>query len=184
MFDIVVAASLLPFAIAICFLAALPVMIECRGSPVFVQRRLGRHERPFYLMKLRTMHKLTPSAPTHEVGASSILKSAMLLRRLKIDELPQLVNVLIGTMSLVGPRPGLPEQHELTEARRIHGVYNLIPGITGIAQLRGIDMSTPELLASVDIDYMQPWSIRRDLIILLHTLTGVGNGDPAAQGVK
>lgn len=184
MFDLVIAAVLSPFAIVICFLAAIPVMIECRGWPIFVQTRLGQYERPFNLFKIRTMRKSTPSVATHEVNANNILSSGSFLRRLKIDELPQLVNVLIGTMSLVGPRPGLPEQRELTEVRRKKGVYDLVPGITGISQLKRIDMSTPELLALTDIEYLQPWSIRRDLGILFSTFTGTGNGDPAISDVK
>jgi len=126
------------------------------------------------------MHVATPNAASHEVGSSSILVTGRLLRRLKIDELPQIWNVLNGTMSFVGPRPGLPNQVELTEARRRHGVFDLVPGITGLAQIRGIDMSVPEKLALIDKDYSSPWSLVRDLRIIWATASGAGSGDAAS----
>lgn len=180
LFDFVLGLVIAPIALIVCLLVALPIAIEARASPLFFQTRLGLRERPFRLLKLRTMHAATPSAASHEVGTSSILFTGRLLRRLKIDELPQIWNVLNGTMSFVGPRPGLPNQHALTEARRRHGVFALIPGITGVAQIAGIDMSTPEKLAMTDKTYDTGWSLARDLGILWATATGVGSGDAAA----
>lgn len=179
-FDIILGLALAPFALLACLLVALPIALESRASPLFFQIRLGYRERPFKLLKLRTMHVSTPSLASHQVSANNILVSGRLLRRFKIDELPQLWNVINGTMSFVGPRPGLANQPELTTARRKHDVFAMIPGITGVAQLQGIDMSTPELLADVDRSYDQPWSIRRDLRILWATATGAGSGDAAA----
>ncbi len=176
-FDFALALALAPVALVMCLLAAIPVAIESRASPLFFQTRLGLRERPFRLLKLRTMHSSTPSMASHQVGAGNILKSGRLLRRLKIDELPQIWNVLNGTMSFVGPRPGLPNQLDLTEARRGHDVFALVPGITGEAQIRGIDMSTPERLATMDKSYDGPWSLTRDLRILWATATGAGAGD-------
>jgi O-antigen biosynthesis protein WbqP len=177
LFDFVLALALAPVALVMCLLAAIPVAIESRASPLFFQTRLGLRERPFRLLKLRTMHAATPSVASHQVGAGNILKSGRLLRRLKIDELPQIWNVLNGTMSFVGPRPGLPNQIDLTAARRNQGVFSLVPGITGEAQIRGIDMSTPEKLATMDKSYEGPWSLTRDLRILWATATGAGSGD-------
>ena len=179
-FDVLLGLALAPIALIACLLVALPIALESRASPIFFQTRLGIGERPFRLLKLRTMHPATPSLASHQVGANNILVTGRLLRRLKIDELPQIWNVLNGTMSLVGPRPGLPNQLELTEARRRHGVFALVPGITGVAQIRGIDMSTPELLAQVDAGYDDRWSLARDLAIIWATATGSGSGDPAA----
>lgn len=178
-FDLILAVALLPLGLIICLFAAIPVAIECRASPFFLQTRLGRHERRFRLLKLRTMHVATLDRASHEVGAHMILRSGRALRRLKIDELPQLWNVLTGAMSFVGPRPGLPNQIKLTDARRARGVFDLVPGITGPAQIRGINMSTPLRLAEVDSSYAQPWSLRRDLAIILATATGSGSGDAA-----
>jgi len=175
--------GLLP-AVFVCALVAVPIWLECGGSPFFWQTRLGKDERPFRLLKLRTMAIGTQQAGSHDVGQASILKTGAILRKLKIDELPQLWNVLLGDMSLVGPRPGLPVQQDLTEARRAEQVYTLKPGITGLAQIDGIDMSTPKLLAERDADYLTPWSLRQDMRILVQTVLGKGRGDAAKSASK
>lgn len=180
LFDILLGLSLTPIAIIACLAAAIPIAIEAKASPLFFQTRLGLRERPFRLLKLRTMHVATASVASHEVDASSILVVGRLLRRLKIDELPQIWNVLNGTMSFVGPRPVLPNQVELTEARRKQGVFELLPGITGVAQIQGIDMSMPQKLALIDKSYDRPWSLAQDLRILWATATGAGSGDAAS----
>jgi O-antigen biosynthesis protein WbqP len=116
----------------------------------------------------------TESVPTHEVSASRITPVGRFLRRAKLDELPQLWNVLKGEMSLVGPRPCLPTQVALVEARRRRGVAGLRPGITGLAQVRGIDMADPEALAEIDAEYLAAASLAADLGIVLRTLFGAG----------
>lgn len=103
----------------------------------------GRNGKLFACHKLRTMYQGTPVLPTHEAPASSVTGVGKALRMTKIDELPQLWNVLKGEMSLVGARPCLPTQTELLERRRQLGVLSALPGITGLAQTRGIDMSDP-----------------------------------------
>ncbi|HEV7232749.1 MAG TPA: sugar transferase [Sphingorhabdus sp.] len=180
-FDLVLAILLAPFALLVCVLVALPVAIESRASPLFFQTRIGRDERPFRLLKMRTMYPSTPSVASHHVAADNILVTGRLLRRFKLDELPQIWNVLTGAMSFVGPRPGLANQLDLTNARRRQGVYVMLPGITGVAQTQGIDMSTPELLAEIDKIYDRPWSLARDLQILWATATGSGSGDAATK---
>lgn len=183
LFDIALGLALAPFALIACAMVALPIAIESRASPLFFQTRLGVGERPFRLLKLRTMHVATPSVASHHVDKDQILACGRLLRRLKIDELPQIWNVLNGSMSFIGPRPGLPNQLDLTGARRRHGVFQLVPGITGVSQIRKIDMSTPERLAEVDKTYDAPWSLTRDLRILWATFVGAGSGD-AAKGAQ
>lgn len=180
-FDIMLGLMLAPIALPLCLLIAIPIALESRASPLFFQTRLGFREQPFRLLKMRTMHAATPSVASHHINANSILVTGRLLRRLKIDELPQIWNVFNGTMSFVGPRPGLPTQLDLLAARREHGVFALMPGITGVAQIRGIDMSTPETLAIADKSYDQPWSLIRDLRILWATGRGAGSGDAAAS---
>lgn len=113
------------------------------GSPLFFQKRMGRNKQPFILIKFRTMQVNTASVATHLASASSITRLGHFLRKSKLDELPQLWNVLKGEMSLVGPRPNLFNQYELIAIRDELGVYVVRPGITGLAQVRGIDMSTP-----------------------------------------
>lgn len=181
LFDLFFCLLSIPFAIPICLAAALAVWIECRASPIFWQMRLGQHEVPFRLIKIRTMSVDTVQAASHEVEQQQILKVGRIIRATKIDELPQLWNVIIGNMSLVGPRPGLAMQRELTRARRHYKVFDLRPGITGISQISGIDMSTPWELAKMDANYNRNWCLKRDLIILYRTLIGKGIGDAATR---
>lgn len=147
------------------------------GSPLFFQERVGRHKKSFILVKFRTMSTSTPSAASHLVSVNSITNLGKFLRRSKLDELPQLWNVLIGDMSLVGPRPCLFSQQELIEARERLGVYNVRPGITGLAQLSGIDMSTPELLAKTDSAMVQSLNLRSYFKFIIQTALGRGSGD-------
>ena len=116
------------------------------GSPIFVQERVGRNKKPFKLIKFRTMSVETKSVASHLASDASITKLGGFLRKTKIDELPQLINVVKGEMSLVGPRPNLFSQEELIKMRDARGVYNVLPGITGLAQVQNIDMSTPETI--------------------------------------
>ncbi|MCT8772285.1 sugar transferase, partial [Glaesserella parasuis] len=113
------------------------------GSPIFIQERVGKNKKPFKLIKFRTMNVNTASVASHLAGSSSITKLGRFLRKTKIDELPQLINVLKGEMSLVGPRPNLFNQKELIQEREKYSVYDVLPGITGLAQLSDIDMSIP-----------------------------------------
>lgn len=151
------------------------------GSPLFRQERVGRHLKPFTLVKFRTMAVDTASVATHLASASSVTPFGRFLRRTKLDELPQLWNVLKGEMSLVGPRPGLSNQTELTEARSSKGVYDVRPGITGLAQVNGIDMSTPEHLAEVDAEMIRDLSIANYIRFIVLTVLGKGTGDRIRQ---
>lgn len=147
------------------------------GSPIFRQVRVGRELRPFTLLKFRTMTLNTVSVATHLADASAITPFGRFLRRTKIDELPQLWNVLTGDMSLVGPRPCLPSQIELIEARLVRGVLRARPGITGLSQVSGIDMSTPELLAETDAAMLSHLSLRAYFRYIALTVSGRGSGD-------
>ena len=121
------------------------------SSPLFVQSRVGKNKKVFSLIKFRTMPENTVSVASHLLSNPSVTKLGRFLRSTKIDELPQLWNVLKGDMSLVGPRPGLPSQVELTEQRDMYKVFSVKPGITGLSQLSKVDMSTPNLLAKTDM---------------------------------
>lgn len=147
------------------------------GSPVFKQERVGRNKKPFTLVKFRTMSVDTASVASHLASAASITKVGHFLRKTKLDELPQLWNVLKGEMSLVGPRPGLFNQEELTAARESQGVFDVRPGITGLAQVNDIDMSTPELLAKTDAKMIREMSLVNYFKFILQTVTGKGSGD-------
>jgi len=183
-FDLLACCLMIPFAIPICLVAAVAIFLECKASPFFWQVRLGRHETPFRLLKLRTMAVDTIQAASHEVSQQQILKVGRIMRATKIDEMPQIWNVLTGDMSLVGPRPGLPLQQELAAARRKFNVFELLPGITGVSQIAGMDMSSPWDLAKLDASYNEPWRFGRDFNILLQTVLGSGNGDAATKNGK
>ncbi|MGL5070508.1 MAG: sugar transferase [Aeromonas salmonicida] len=147
------------------------------GSPIFVQERMGRHKKPFRLVKFRTMTTDTQSVASHLMTTSSITKVGLFLRKTKIDELPQLINVLKGEMSLVGPRPNLFNQAELILERDALGVYNVLPGITGLAQVRNIDMSTPQILAKTDRQMIDTLNLVNYFRYIMMTITGSGRGD-------
>ncbi|WP_217521015.1 sugar transferase [Vibrio metschnikovii] len=147
------------------------------GSPIFVQERVGRNKKPFKLVKFRTMSVDTQSVASHLASTSSITKFGAFLRKTKIDELPQLINVLKGEMSLVGPRPNLFNQEELIKEREALGVYNVLPGITGLAQVQNIDMSTPALLAQTDREMIDTLTIKNYFKYIIMTVTGSGSGD-------
>ncbi len=119
----------------------------------------------------------TASVATHLASSGSITPFGHFLRRTKLDELPQLWNVLKGEMSLVGPRPGLFNQHELTHEREKRGVYAVRPGITGLAQVNKIDMSTPALLAETDQKMIQTLTLSNYFKFILQTVAGKGGGD-------
>ena len=147
------------------------------GSPLFFQERVGLRQKPFTLVKFRTMHVGAPSLATHLSNAMHVTGFGRFLRRTKLDELPQLWNVLIGEMSLVGPRPCLPNQYQLIEEREKRGVFGFKPGITGLAQIRGVDMSNPEKLAEIDRKMIASYSIKNYFYYVLATAFGAGAGD-------
>lgn len=151
------------------------------GSPLFRQKRVGRFKNPFTLLKFRTMKPETAHVASHLADASAVTPLGRFLRRTKLDELPQLWNVVKGEMSLVGPRPCLFNQQELIDAREQLGVFAARPGITGLAQVNEIDMSTPELLAQTDARMLSSLGIRNYFAYILMTVTGKGSGDRISE---
>jgi len=147
------------------------------GSPLFCQERVGKGKKPFRLLKFRSMHIKTPSVATHLANASAITPFGSFLRKSKLDELPQLWNVFVGDMSLVGPRPNLLNQEELIVERESLGVYLVRPGITGLAQINKIDMSTPQLLAETDAKMIQELNVLCYFKYIFLTVFGKGFGD-------
>lgn len=146
-------------------------------SPIFRQERVGKSKKPFNLVKFRSMHVSAPSVATHLASASSITPFGNFLRKSKLDELPQLWNVFVGDMSLVGPRPNLYNQEELIQERDSRGVYSVRPGITGLAQINKIDMSTPQLLAETDAKMIQELTTLGYFKYIFLTVFGKGFGD-------
>lgn len=153
------------------------IKLQSPGPGIFRQQRVGRNEEQFTCLKFRTMFASAPNVGTHEVPISSITPIGHFLRRTKLDELPQVINILRNEMSLVGPRPCLPNQTDMILERRSQGVFAIKPGITGLAQVRGIDMSNPAGLAQCDREYLQLQSLVLDTKLIVKTATGAGSGD-------
>ena len=175
-FSVVVFLLLLPLAALITLACALRF-----GSPIFKQRRVGKDMREFTLYKFRTMNLSTPSVSTHLIDGTQIGLLGNLLRVTKLDELPQLVNVIFGNMSLVGPRPSLLTQDDVIRERTDKNIYDVKPGITGISQLKKIDMSMPHELAVCDRYMIDNFSVNLYFSILFKTALGKGAGDQTAR---
>ncbi len=156
---------ILPFML----IASLLIFLE-DGFPVFFkQKRIGLNKQTFTIFKIRTLKRNAPQVGTHEIEDRYKLKVGSIVRALKLDEFPQLLNVILGDLNLIGPRPGLESQLALEEARMVQGVFDTKPGITGLAQVLGYDMSAPEMLAKVDKLYVNHKSIKLNAIIFLGT---------------
>ncbi|MCV0396091.1 MAG: sugar transferase [Rhizobiaceae bacterium] len=177
-FDLAAALAGLVLAAPAILVLVILIRRDTPGPGLFGQQRVGRRGRPFRCWKLRTMHADTPERPSHEIGTSQVTRVGAWLRRRKLDELPQLWNIVRGEMSFVGPRPCLPSQTALIEERERRGVFAVRPGITGLAQINDIDMSDPVRLAEIDADYVRRRSFAFDMAILIRTVfAGAGAGD-------
>lgn len=167
---------LLPFSwlLVIIWIA---VRIQSPGPGIFAQQRVGRNGHIFTCYKFRTMSNNAPNVGSHEAPIAMVTPLGHLLRRTKLDELPQAINILLNQMSLIGPRPSLPSQSSVIDERNMRGVLTIKPGITGLAQINNIDMSQPKLLAERDERYMKLRSLKLDITILVATVFGRGRGD-------
>ncbi|MAN13963.1 MAG: lipid carrier--UDP-N-acetylgalactosaminyltransferase [Dinoroseobacter sp.] len=175
--DLLAALGVIVFAGWAMVLIALYIRLDSQGPAIFAQQRVGKDARTFTCFKFRTMVTGTTHAATHNVSVSSVTKAGRFLRKTKLDELPQVANVLRNEMSLVGPRPCLPIQQELIELRVARDVVSLKPGITGLAQINNVDMSDPTRLAALDERYRSFRTLLGDVVILIRTVLGSGSGD-------
>ena len=171
LFALIVFLILSPIFLAV----ALAIFIE-DGSPIFFkQKRVGINYTFFYIFKFRSMKKNTPNVATHllENPASYLLRIGSGLRKLSLDELPNLINIIKGEMVFVGPRPALYNQDDLMALRVAAGVDKLKPGITGWAQINGRDEISIEAKVELDQEYLQRKSFLFDIIIIIKTFTNV-----------
>lgn len=170
------------FALApLFFLTWLLILRQGDGPVLFAQERIEYRAGAFTCYKFRTMAVGTVQAGTHEVSGQAVTPLGARLRRWKIDELPQLWNVLKGEMSLIGPRPCLPSQEDLIQRRKDAGVLNVKPGISGLAQVAGIEMSDSARLVEWDALYIAIRSLVLDLKLIFMTVKGGGRGDRVAS---
>lgn len=168
-------------------LIALWIKLDSRGPVFFFQKRVGIHKRHFMIWKFRTMCEDAPGeVPTHllENPDQNITRSGRILRRKSLDELPQLVNVLKGDMSVVGPRPALWNQFDLIAMRDEAHANDVLPGLTGLAQVRGRDTLENADKAKYDGIYAQNVSLRLDLRCILRTLAKIGSGEGILEGAQ
>ena len=163
---------LLPIFLILIFLCYLDT-----GSPIFAQERVGKDSINFILYKFRTMDVSASSNYVIESDYLKITKLGSILRKFKFDEIPQLLNVLSGRMSLVGPRPCLPSQKKLIKLRKENGILEFKPGITGLAQIERVDMSKPEELTRLDMKMLKELNFKNYLLLISKTILGAGFGD-------
>jgi len=157
-------------------LIALFIRLSSYGPAIYRQRRVGQHQQLFTICKFRTMHIDTPVLSTEEIqhsGIHRITRIGGILRKTSMDELPQLINILRGEMSFIGPRPALPSQSDLNIKRELFGVHRVRPGITGLAQVMGRDNLDTETKASYDAEYCRRINFSLDLKILFMTFMAI-----------
>ena len=174
--DIITAAAAILVTALPMLICALAIYLESGGPVIFRQWRVGVARRPFLCFKFRTMSNDAPhncATASLESPERYITKVGAILRATSLDELPQLFNVLRGDMSLIGPRPVICEELELIGLRDRLGVYDIRPGMTGLAQVRGRDSVSVRRKAAYDAQYMEHMSFPFDLCLLGHTLINV-----------
>ena len=154
-------------------IASFAVFLEDGFPFFFKQKRIGLNQKIFTIYKVRTLKKNAPQVGTHELKNDFQLKTGRIIRKFKLDESPQLFNVLRGDINLIGPRPGLTSQTKLEDIRSLNGIHKIKPGITGLAQILGYDMSNPQTLAEIDLIYINNKSFKIDMLILIGTFVNM-----------
>jgi O-antigen biosynthesis protein WbqP len=177
-FDILLSLFFLIFFFPFFIIIALIIYFQDKGSPFFVHERIGKNGNKFLFYKFRSMQLNNPIVESHETHKLKITPFGRFIRRTNLDELPQLYNVLKGDMSLIGPRPPIPSQIELIELRRSNGSLNLIPGLTGWAQVNSFDGMSVRQKCNFDGEYAKRISFRFDFLILFKTFAYLSRKPP------
>lgn len=183
--DVVLSAVALAFFLIPFGFIALLIYLDNPGKIFFAQKRVGRNGKLFYIYKFRTMRSDTPaylSTAQLKNPDQYLTRLGRVLRQLSIDELPQLANVIRGDMSLIGPRPLIPEEEDIHQLRMQHNVYSARPGITGLAQINGRDLTSPEDKVYWDALYVRDCSLQLDLKILFSTIPQILTGRGVVEG--
>lgn len=163
----------------------LAIKIDSPGPVLFKQKRVGIHKSHFHILKFRTMKIDTPKdTPTHLLSNPEqyITRVGKFLRKTSLDELPQIVNILKGEMSVIGPRPALWNQYDLLEERDKYGANDVLPGLTGLAQISGRDELEIPLKAKLDGEYVQNMGFGMDVKCFFKTIISVLKSDGVKEG--
>ena len=164
---------------------ALAIKIDSKGPVLFKQKRVGKGKKHFMILKFRTMRTDTPhDAPTHELSDPKkwITKVGGFLRKTSLDELPQLFNIFVGQMSVIGPRPALWNQFNLIEERDKYGANDVRPGLTGWAQINGRDELEIDVKARLDGEYVEKLGLKMDIKCFFGTIKSVLKSDGVVEG--
>lgn len=180
-FSLLLLILLLPLFLII----SIAIKVDSEGPVFFKQRRIGKNNREFLIYKFRTMKINTPDLATDKLQnpESHITRIGKFLRKSSLDEIPQLINILKGEMAFIGPRPALYNQYKLIKLRKDAGVYTLVPGVTGWAQINGRDNNNDVQKTQLDKYYLENKSLSLNLRILFMTLLRVLKCDGIVEGV-
>jgi O-antigen biosynthesis protein WbqP len=163
----------------------LAIKVDSKGPVFFKQKRVGKNKKHFEILKFRTMRTDTPKdTPTHllEDPEQWITRVGGFLRKTSLDELPQIINILLGDMSIIGPRPALWNQYDLIAERDKYGANDILPGLTGWAQINGRDELPIEAKAKLDGEYVEKMSFWFDVRCFFGTILSIFRGDGVVEG--
>ena len=171
-FEILIIIFLLPLIIFLFFIISLLILLETKGRIIHLSKRIGLNSKVFLMPKFRTMKINSPQVATHLLDDPDeyLTFFGKILRKISLDELPQVISILKGDMSLVGPRPALFNQYDLIEKRKIHNIDKIKPGITGWAQINGRDELTIDQKIRYELEYLRKKNFLFDLKILFLTV--------------
>lgn len=171
-FDIIFSIVLIIILSPLLLLIGVLIFLDDPGPIIFKQSRVGLNKKVFTIYKFRSMKKSTPNIATHLMGdpKKHITRVGRFIRKTSLDEIPQILNILRGEMSFVGPRPALYNQYDLIDLREKFSIHRLLPGITGLAQIKGRDDLNIEVKVAFDKEYLDKFSFFEDLRILFLTL--------------
>lgn len=185
LFDVVLAVTAVMVLLPIFLLLVLAIKMDSPGPIFFKQKRVGINKTHFDIYKFRTMRNDTPKdTPTHLLSNPDqyITSVGKFLRKTSIDELPQIINIIKGDMSIIGPRPALWNQYDLIEEREKYGIHEVLPGLTGWAQINGRDELPIPVKAALDGEYIQKMSFAFDARCFFGTIFSVLRHDGVVEG--
>ncbi len=183
--DIILSALAIVLLIVPMFFVAIAIKIDSKGPVLFKQKRVGKSKKHFNILKFRTMRIDTPhDAPTHELSDPKkwITRVGAFLRKTSLDELPQIFNIFVGQMSIIGPRPALWNQYDLIEERDKYGANDVRPGLTGWAQINGRDELEIPVKAKLDGEYIKRQGFFFDIRCFFGTIFSVLRSDGVVEG--